>query len=89
MGILFSPDNPLYGVGAREKFCWNGQSEAAFAGCQAGKEVWYSDWGYKEPGKIYARLTFNPYWIWQSGIISTFLQNALPVTAQKVNPDHY
>ncbi len=88
MGLLFSPDNPLYGAGARQKFCWNGQSQAAFADCQAGKQVWFSDWGYQEPGKIYARLTFNPYWLWQSEIIGTFLQNALPVTAVKINPGH-
>ena len=23
--------------------------------------MWYSDWGYREHGKVHARLTFNPY----------------------------
>jgi hypothetical protein len=27
--------------------------------------VWYSDWGYREAGKVHARLTFNPYFDWQ------------------------
>ncbi len=76
MGILFSPDNPFYGAQAKEKMCWNGQSDAARRDCQDGKTVWYSDWGYQEPGKIYARLTFNPYWSWQNAAIAGFLRDA-------------
>ncbi len=76
MGILFSPDNPLYGSQAKEKFCWNGQNDVAFDGCMRGESVWYSDWGYRQPGKIYARLTFNPYWSWQNEAIGNFLRDA-------------
>ncbi|MFS1525709.1 alpha/beta hydrolase [Microbulbifer sp. 2304DJ12-6] len=62
MGMLFSPDNPYYGIHGSERICHNGQeAEGAGNDCRSGGEVWYSAWGYNEPGKIHARLTFNPY----------------------------
>ncbi len=73
MSVLFSPDNPLYGERGSQRFCWNGQTEDGLQQCLAGAEVWYSDWGYREPGKIHARLTFNPYFDWQAGIITDVL----------------
>jgi esterase/lipase len=78
MGILFSPENPLYGTSGTERFCWNGQSDEDHARCEAGSQVWYSDWGYRAPGKIHARLTFNPYFDWQSQIIREVLETDLP-----------
>lgn len=77
MGLLFSADNPLYGVSGSQRICWNGQSTADTAKCMAGEPVWYSDWGYTEPGKIHARLTFNPYFEWQSHVMLGVL-NATP-----------
>ncbi|KPX46912.1 putative lipoprotein [Pseudomonas syringae pv. helianthi] len=77
MGLLFSPDNPLYGVSGSQRICWNGQSTADTAQCMAGASVWYSDWGYTEPGKIHARLTFNPYFEWQTEVMLGVL-NATP-----------
>lgn len=73
MGILFSPQNPLYGRDGSERICFNGQTDEDTARCQAGDPVWYSDWDYREPGKIHARLTFNPYFDWQSQIIQEVL----------------
>ena len=61
MGLLFSPQNPYYGVNGSEKICSNGQVEGLEEECQAGEETWYSAWGYQEPDKNHARLTFNPY----------------------------
>lgn len=61
MGLLFSPDNPEYGVNGTERICSNGQGEEAEALCMKGEDVWYSSWGYQEAGKIHARLTYNPY----------------------------
>lgn len=68
MGILFSPDNPLYGRSGKERLCRNGQEEEIYIQCliAANEEVWYSDWAYREPDRIHARLTFNPYFEWQS-----------------------
>lgn len=61
MGLLFSPNNPYYGINASQRICNNGQQAlGSWAHCQRGKEVWYSAWGYQETDKVHARLTFNP-----------------------------
>lgn len=69
MGLLFSPDNPLYGVRGSQRICWNGQSQEDMQRCVAGAPVWYADWGYREAGKVYARLTFNPWFEWQMRVM--------------------
>lgn len=73
MGVLFSPRNDLYGASGSLRMCWNGQADAARAECEQGAPVWFSDWGYIEPGKIHARLTFNPYFDWQNQIMAQVL----------------
>lgn len=69
MGLLFSPANALYGVQGSLRVCQNGQSGDITEACQGGAPVWYSDWGYREEGKVHARLTFNPYFEWQNGLM--------------------
>ncbi|TKE98198.1 alpha/beta fold hydrolase [Vibrio kanaloae] len=61
MGLLFSPNNPYYGINGSEKICSNGQAEGFEQQCIDNREVWYSAWGYIEDGKNHARLTYNPY----------------------------
>lgn len=61
MGLLFSPNNPNYGVKGSNTICSNGQGEDKEARCLSGDTMWYSAWGYTEPNKIHARLTYNPY----------------------------
>jgi esterase/lipase len=78
MGILFSPHNALYGRSGTQRLCWNGQTEEDTARCNAGEPVWFSDWGHREQGKVHARLTFNPYFNWQSEIIRDVLKAAEP-----------
>lgn len=73
MGVLFSPDNPLYGSAGSQRLCWNGQSEEDQRQCLAGAPVWYSDWGHSEAGKVHARLTFNPYFDWQMEVMAEVL----------------
>lgn len=73
MGLMFSPANPLYGVNGSQRICWNGQESADVQKCLNGEPVWYSDWGHREPGKAFARLTFNPYFEWQSGVMMEVL----------------
>lgn len=73
MAPLFSPRNPLYGANGHLRICWNGQDPAATAACGQGAAVWFSDWGHREEGKIHARLTFNPYYDWQSQIMAQVL----------------
>jgi len=79
MGLMFSPDNPLYGTNGHERICLNGQSKQLTKACKTAGDVWYSDWGYQEDGKIHARLTFNPYWQWQSGVLRSVLAASQPI----------
>lgn len=83
MGVLFAPDNPLYGPGGSQRVCLNGQTDEDFARCRAGEPVWYSDWGYREPGKVHARLTFNPYFDWQAQVMDQVMQASSPALTQR------
>lgn len=73
MSVLFAPDNPYYGREGKEIICANGQEEAEAQRCLKGETVWYSDWGYREEGKVHARLTWNPWFFWQEGVVSEVL----------------
>ena len=61
MGLLFSPINPEYGEKGTVRICSNGQTEEQEKACEEGADVWFSAYGVKEEGKIFARLTYNPY----------------------------
>jgi pimeloyl-ACP methyl ester carboxylesterase len=76
MGLMFSPDDPLYGKDGKQRICWNGQQAEDMQKCLNGEPVWYSDWGHREPGKVFARLTFNPYFEWQMGVMMGVLGSA-------------
>lgn len=69
MSVLFSPQDPVYGVHGRDRMCENGQSDADYLACRQGAEVWFSDWGLREIGKIHARLTWNPWFSWQTSVM--------------------
>ncbi|TRO35171.1 alpha/beta fold hydrolase [Pseudomonas sp. ALS1131] len=73
MGLLFSPSNPLYGGDGSLRICLNSLSSQDTQACEDGVQTWYSDWGYREDGKIHARLTFNPYFDWQTKIMAEVL----------------
>jgi esterase/lipase len=76
MGLMFSPDDPLYGKDGKQRICWNGQQAEDMQKCLNGEPVWYSDWGHREPGKVFARLTFNPYFEWQTGVMMGVLEGS-------------
>lgn len=78
MCVVFAPGNPHYGRNGSDRLCRNGQSAEAEALCEAGGEVWYSDWGHvdEDPAKPLARLTYNPYFEWQLGEILKSLDAA-------------
>lgn len=61
MGLMFSPNNPYYGMNGSIKICSNGQTEEQELACMNGDPVWYSAWGHHEETKGHARLTYNPY----------------------------
>ena len=73
MSVLFAPDNPYYGREGKEIICANGQADIDAQRCLKGETVWYSDWGYREGGKVHARLTWNPWFRWQEGVVSKVL----------------
>jgi alpha-beta hydrolase superfamily lysophospholipase len=78
MGMLFAPDNPVYGHSGSLRLCWNGQSDESLRRCQAGAPIWYSAWGHQEDGKDHARLTFNPYFSWQGEVMAAVMSAAGP-----------
>lgn len=59
LSALFSPDNPYYGAKGSFVFIENGQEDIERPADRA--LLWRSAWGYMEPGKYHARLTWNPY----------------------------
>lgn len=81
MSVLFSPDNPLYGRAGTLRLCSNGPSAPAASDCKRKEDVWYSDWGYQEPGKTHIRLTFNPYFDWQNQVMASVLNSEGATTA--------
>lgn len=82
MGLLFSPANPLYGDRGTLRICLNSLSESNTQACEQGSPVWYSGWGYHEEGKVHARLTFNPYFDWQTSVMEAVLNNQKNVNFQ-------
>lgn len=84
MGLLFSPSNTLYGEHGSLRICLNGQQAEAMQACEQGAPVWYSDWGYREDGKVHARLTFNPYFDWQASVMVGVLSEPAPSSASKL-----
>ncbi|PWC25865.1 MULTISPECIES: alpha/beta hydrolase [Brenneria] len=75
MSILFSPDNKQYGESGSIIVCANGQTPASRQICQDRNQLWYSDWGYQEEGKTHVRLTFNPYFDWQTQVMNQVLES--------------
>ncbi len=62
MSPIYSPNNSYYGAKGEYRMCSNSLDKAAKLQCEKSKNVWYSAWGYKEQNKVYARLTWNPYY---------------------------
>ncbi len=61
MSPIYSPSNSYYGAKGEYRMCRNSLDKAAKTRCEKSENVWYSAWGYQEKEKIYARLTWNPY----------------------------
>jgi len=62
MSPLFSSNNPYYGQSGAKKLCGNGFDSDDEQRCESGEETWFSAWGYEEEDKLFARLTWNPYY---------------------------
>jgi esterase/lipase len=63
MSIPFAPDNVWYGENGKYRFCRKSEDNEAYAKCLnlTSDEVWYGAWGTKGANRVYARLTYNPY----------------------------
>jgi len=77
MGVLYSPDNPLYGKKGTIRICSNGQPENLEEKCNQGMDVWFSSWGYRSPNKVHARLTWNPYFKESMNIMQGVMNNSI------------
>ncbi len=75
MGLLFSPNNPEYGEKGTVRICSNGQTEEQELACEEGDNVWFSSYGIREEGKIFARLTYNPYFKQSMQILDSVMTN--------------
>ena len=75
MGLLFSPNNPEYGEKGTVRICSNGQTEEQEQACEEGANVWFSSYGIKEEGKIFARLTYNPYFKQSMAILDRVMKS--------------
>lgn len=60
-GVLFSPENEVYGPGGEIIICSDDQTTALNARCKAKENVWYGAYGLSDKDKAFARLTWNPY----------------------------
>lgn len=80
MAVLFSPGNVLYGTKAKLRICDNGQSEEKTLSCENGDPVWFGPWGLTEEGKVFARLTYNPYYPLMMQQILTFMTQTQTVS---------
>jgi esterase/lipase len=61
MGVLFAPENDYYGLDGEKRLCDYRLNKAETQQCEHGDNTWYSAWGYEEAGRLYSRLTWNPY----------------------------
>ena len=75
MSVLYSPLNEFYGEQGSIRICNNGQTEAQEIACNDGAETWFSSFDYSEEGKIYARLTWNPYFKESMAMLSKVIKS--------------
>lgn len=75
MGLMFSPNNIEYGTEATIIICNNGQTIEQENACEQGADIWFSSYGMIEEGKIFARLTYNPYFEQSMEKLDTVMKN--------------
>ncbi|KZY28144.1 MULTISPECIES: carboxylesterase [unclassified Oleiphilus] len=75
MSPLFAPDNPYYGKKGEKRMCGNSFNPSNTRRCEEGESVWFSAWGYSEEDKLFARLTWNPYYSKMEQALRLFLRN--------------
>jgi esterase/lipase len=74
MNVLFSEQNPFYGKNGSFRMCSEDLVPEKYTKCQLGIDTWYAEYGYSEANRIYARLTWNPYFGQLSDDISRIIK---------------
>lgn len=65
MSLPFSPDNKWYGKNGKYRYCVNRSVKGYYEECMKAPQVWYGAYGTVDGDKIFARLTYNPYFFSQ------------------------
>ncbi len=79
MSVLYAPSNFHYGINANYIICDESPKSRLGVACSQSTHLWYSAFGYKEKGKLHARLTYNPWFSEMSSVINTvFNMDHLP-----------
>lgn len=78
MNVLFDEDNPFYGKQGEYRFCNADLIFEEYEKCQLGIETWYAEYGYSDGDRIYARLSWNPYFSFLSESISSLVKAHAP-----------
>jgi len=71
MSVLYAPSNTHYGINANYRICDESPKSRLGAACARGRNLWYSAFGYKEEGKLHARLTYNPWFSEMNSVITS------------------
>lgn len=61
MNVLFSPENTFYGKNGSFRFCSDALNTQDYQQCRKGENLWFAEYGYTETNKVYARISWNPY----------------------------
>ncbi|MGB1237063.1 MAG: alpha/beta hydrolase [Pseudomonadales bacterium] len=61
LSLLFKTDNPYFGRFGSTRLCEEELSAEQLRECRQGTAVWFAEYGHTEPGKTFARLTWNPH----------------------------
>ncbi len=65
MALTYSPENEWYGRNGKYRYCVNRSVKGYYEKCMAAPEVWYGAYGTVDGDKMFARLTYNPYFFSQ------------------------
>ncbi len=90
MALTYSPENEWYGRNGKYRYCVNRSTKGYYEKCMAAPEVWYGAYGTVDGDRLFARLTYNPYFFRQLDDIEKLLrleqQNFSQISFLRVTP---
>ncbi len=78
MSLPFSPKNEWYGKDGKYRYCVIRSQKGYYELCEKAPVVWYGAYGTKDGDKVFARLTYNPYFFEQAKEIVKVLGKGTP-----------